>query len=49
MGPFKCYQRHGGEGAAFPEKNCVMKVYGSKLLALRGVGWGQIPWKKTVT
>ena len=36
MGPFN-YQCHGGEGAAFPEKMCVMKVYGSKLLALRGV------------
>ena len=32
----------------FPEKS-VMKGHGSTLLALRGVGGGQIPWKKSIT
>ena len=31
----------------FPEKS-VMKGHGSTLLALRGVGGGQIPWKKAL-
>ena len=38
----------GGGVSAFPENN-VPKVYGSTLLALRGVGGGQISRKKVLS
>ena len=44
--PFKCYATRGnavgvGGVSAFSEKS-VTNVYGSTLLALRGVGWGRV-------